>query len=106
MKDLYLFKYADDPHPSKGWVLREGTMDKLVLDPLNRIHYYKNINVLHLPTDTILAVYKKTLDHAGNIIWVEQDLAEFYQRCVEYIKKKRNKNAISSNDYEDKQEVK
>jgi hypothetical protein len=106
MKELYLFQYADDPHSSKGWVLREGTMDRLVLDPLNRISYDKNSDVLHLPTDTILAVYKKTEDRAGNIIWVEQNLSEFYQRCVDYIERERKKNAISSNDHEDKPEVK
>lgn len=92
MKELYLFQYADDPHPSKGQVLRESTLDRLVLNPLNRISYDKKNNVLHLPTDTILAVYKKTEDRAGNIIWVEQKLSEFYQRCVDYIEKKRGYN--------------
>ena len=106
MGEKYLFQYADDPHPSKGWVLREGTIDRLVHDSLNRIDYDKSHDILHLPTDAILAVYKKTEDRAGNIIWVEQKLSEFYQRCVDYIEKKRKKNAISSNAHEDKPEVK
>lgn len=91
MKELYLLQYVNDPHPSKGRVLREDTMDRLVHDSLNRINYDKSHDILHLPTDTILAVYKQTEDRAGNIIWVEQKLSEFYQRYVNYIEKKRKK---------------